>query len=281
VSLIRVIAIANPKDSLDDARLSVPGTRKALPTAIRQEGPAMKRSAVIWLVIGMIIAGSGTYFLMSGRGGSVQASLQDAMANLKSMTAKADAANAQIADLQKVIEERDKTLLGYTAYKNFLTAGKKQIAGQTQLLTATVARDEGYIKYLTTTVMGVKSNGAVKISYKAEYNFGFDLPPDQYEVRAVPNGIEVVVGRPKLIGTPAVSNLKHEILSVGFLTDEKLAVIELQQDAAKRTKQQGLDMAKQPAIAALCEKRLIEFLRDFLTKQPGVQVVPQIAVVYK
>jgi len=38
---------------------------------------------------------------------------------------------------------------------------------------------------------------------------------------------------------------------------------------------------EQPAIAAMCEKRLIEFLRDFLAKQPGVQVVPQVTVVYK
>jgi hypothetical protein len=38
---------------------------------------------------------------------------------------------------------------------------------------------------------------------------------------------------------------------------------------------------EQPTIAALCDKRLIEFVRDFLAKRPGVRVVPQNTVVYK
>ena len=227
----------------------------------------MKRIAVVTLVIGLLIGGGGTYLVMSGR--------------LNAISELLDTADGKVAGLQKVIEERDRTLLGYTEYRKFLTAGKKQLAGQTQLLTATVSGNEGFIKYLTTSWLGIKSNGAVKVSYKAEYNFGFDLRPGSYDVRAAGTGIEVIVGRPMLIGTPAVSNLKHAIVSGGLFTDEKLAIIELQQEAAVRVRQQGLDMAKQPAIAALCEKRLIEFLRDFLARQPGVQVVPQITVLYK
>jgi len=34
-------------------------------------------------------------------------------------------------------------------------------------------------------------------------------------------------------------------------------------------------------IRAVCEKKLVEFLRDFLGKQPGVKYVPAITVVYK
>lgn len=240
----------------------------------------MKRVAAL-LVIGMLVAAGGTYWFTSGRHSGVAEMLRETVAKLKEVTASRDAANARISDLEKVIEEKEKTLFGYTEYKKYLTAGKKQLSGQTKLLTATVHRDESYIKYMTTSIVGIKSNGAVKVSYKSEYNFGFDLPPNAYDIRATSAGIEIVVGRPELIGTPAVSNLKHEILTDGLFTDEKLAVIQLQQDAAKRVMQQGLDMAKQPAIAALCEKRLIAFLRDFLAKQPGVQFVPQITVVYQ
>lgn len=241
----------------------------------------MKRVAAIWLVVGMLIAAGGTYFLMSERGDALRENLGEVVAKLKDMTESRDSANAKISDLEKVIEQRDKTLLGYTEYKKFLTAGKKQLSGQTKLLTATVSRDEAYIQYLTTSVLGVKSNGAVKVSYKTEYNFGFDLPPGGYDVRAAGTGIEVAVGRPKLIATPAVSNFKHEILSDGLFVDPKLAIIKLQQEAAERARKQGVGMATQPAIAALCEKRLIAFLRDFLAKQPGVQVIPQITVVYR
>lgn len=235
----------------------------------------MKRVAVIWFVTGMLVAAGGTFLLMSERG---REAVRELTEKFTDTIAQRD---RKLADLEKVVEEREKTLLGYTEYKKYLTAGKKQLSGKTTLLTATVQRDESYIKYMTTSVVGIKSNGAVKVSYKSEYNFGFDLPPDAYDIRATDSGIEVVVGRPKLVGTPAISNLKHEVLTDGLLTDEKLAVIQLQQDASKRVMQQGLDMAKQAAIAALCEKRLIEFLRDFLAKQPGVQFVPQILVVYR
>jgi hypothetical protein len=40
-------------------------------------------------------------------------------------------------------------------------------------------------------------------------------------------------------------------------------------------------MASDPAVLALCEKSLTEFLYGFLTKQPGVKQVPRIRVVYK
>ncbi len=40
-------------------------------------------------------------------------------------------------------------------------------------------------------------------------------------------------------------------------------------------------MASEPAILALCEKSLTEFLYGFLSKQPGVRQVPRISVVYR
>lgn len=39
-------------------------------------------------------------------------------------------------------------------------------------------------------------------------------------------------------------------------------------------------MSQDPAVIALCEKQLVDFLYDFLAKQSGVKVVPQIRVVY-
>lgn len=240
----------------------------------------MRRVAGL-LVIGMLVAAGGAYWFTSGRHSGMAEMLRETAAKLKEVTASRDAANARISDLEKVIEEKNKTLLGYTEYKKYLTAGQKRLSGQTKLLTATVRRDESYIKYMTTSLLGIKSNGAVKVTYRAEYNFGFDLPPGAYDVRATEGGIDVIVGRPKLVSRPGISEPKYEILTDGLFTDEKLAVIQLQQDAIGRVLQQGEEMAKQPAIAALCEKRLVEHLRDFLAKQPNVKFVPQITVVYK
>lgn len=38
-------------------------------------------------------------------------------------------------------------------------------------------------------------------------------------------------------------------------------------------------MTEEEAIRAACEKKLVEFLRDVLGKQPGVKHVPAITVV--
>jgi len=43
----------------------------------------------------------------------------------------------------------------------------------------------------------------------------------------------------------------------------------------------GMAMAQEEPIRALCEKKLVDFLRDFIGKQPGVKQVPAITVVYK
>jgi len=40
-------------------------------------------------------------------------------------------------------------------------------------------------------------------------------------------------------------------------------------------------MALDKGIVALCEKSLVAFLRDFLSRQPGVKHVPAITVHYR
>lgn len=40
-------------------------------------------------------------------------------------------------------------------------------------------------------------------------------------------------------------------------------------------------MAKEELIRAVCEKKLVAFLRDFMGKQLGVKQVPAITVAYK
>ena len=194
---------------------------------------------------------------------------------------RVDNALAQTASLQRQVTELNDTLLGYTRYTSYLTAGKQTLADQMKLLAATVVREEGTTQIVEKSVLGIASTGVVAITYTAEYAFGFDLRPESYELRATDTGIEVHIHRPSLVAAPAVTNLQHRILSGGLLTDDKGAVIKLAQEAAKRARQQGEAMASDPAVLALCEKSLIDFLYGFLAKQPGVKQVPRIRVVYK
>lgn len=118
-------------------------------------------------------------------------------------------------------------------------------------------------------------------SYTVEYAFGFDLQPDRFEILATPSGIEVRLVKPILEALPAVTPLRYEIPSRGFLTDEKAAVIEIQQRLPGIARNKGLAMAQEELIRAVCEKKLVAFLGDFMGKQPGVRQVPAIFVVYK
>jgi hypothetical protein len=185
--------------------------------------------------------------------------------------------------LRAALETKEQEVVGHTKYTTFITASKQALAGQMSLLAAKVTREEGVTQVVERVLLSSlpSSSATVAIWYSAEYSFGFDLMPDQYDVRAVPGGIEVAVKRPRLVATPAVSNLRHKVLAGGVLTDEKGAALKLQQEAAANALRQGQSMATDAAIVALCEKKLIEFLRSFLQKQPGVSVVPFISVVYR
>lgn len=188
---------------------------------------------------------------------------------------------AQTASLQRQVTELNTALLGYTRYTSYLTAGKQTLAEQMKLLAATVVREEGATQIIEKSVLGMASTGVVAITYTAEYAFGYDLNPQAYELRATDAGIELHIHRPALVAAPAVTKLQHRILSGGLFTDNKGAVIKLSQEAAKRARDQGEAMASDPAVLALCEKSLTEFLYGFLAKQPGVKQVPRISVVYK
>jgi len=185
-------------------------------------------------------------------------------------------------ELESVVKTREDQLVGYTAYETSLTAAKSAVVGQAKLLAASLTREEGTTQVMTRKVLpGLSSSATVAVWYKVQYSFGFDLDPTKYDVRASGSGIEVIVGKPVVVATPSVSNLRHSILSEGLLTDEKAATLKLYELASERVRVQGLELARDPAVIAMCEKNLVEFLRNFLGKQPGVKYVPYISVSYK
>lgn len=210
-------------------------------------------------VLGCGVAAGLTYSLMYGR-------LSDAY--------------AMISTLEKEVSRQESELLGYTKYTTYLTIGKQSLAEQMKLLAATVIREEGVTQVIERSLLGLSSTGTIAIWYTAEYSFGFDLRPESYDVRSIASGIEVRVKKPALITTPAITHLRYKILSGGLFTDEQSAVLRLYEEAARKAREQGEAMAAEAAIAALCEKQLVAFLHDFLARQPGVKIVPQINVVY-
>lgn len=216
--------------------------------------------SLIAFVAGCAVAAGVTYWGMNGR-------LQTVF--------------AQVGELQKEVSVKESELLGYTKYTSYLTVGKQSLGEQTRLITASLVRDEGVTQVIEKSTLGFSTNGTVAIWHKVEYSFGFDLRPGSYDVLATPTGIEVRVGKPVLVVTPAVTDLKYRILSGSLFGDEKGAVLRLYEEASKRATEQGRVIASEAATIALCEKKLTAFLHDFLAKQPGVKVVPTIVIAYK
>ena len=184
-------------------------------------------------------------------------------------------------EVQKDSELVQSELLGYTKYTDYLTAGKQIVSNEMKLLAVKVVREGDLVENIHKEVMKISSEATVHVHYSAEYSFGFDLKPENFDIVATSRGIEIKLNKPVLVASPAVTPLSHEIPSKGLLTDEKTAIIYIHQRLPKIALKQGHAMAEEEPIRALCEKRLIEFLQNFLAKQPGVKQVPTITVSYK
>ena len=200
-------------------------------------------------------------------------------------------AQAEAQELKSVVTRTESELLGHTSYTSFLTVGKQSMAGQMKLLAATVTREESVTQIVEKSFLpGLMSTATVTISHKTEYSFGYNLQPEQYDLRAVANGIEIRVKKPTLVATPAVSNVRYKVLAGGVFVGADIpaafclvvyaALLKLTAEAAAEAKSKGEVMASDAAIVALCEKKLVDFVYSFLSKQPGVKVVPRISVVY-
>ena len=213
-----------------------------------------------WLVAAAAIAAAATFFVMNGQ--------------VRSANERADL-------LQQTVTSTERSLLGQTTYVRYLQEGKKQLTAQQRFLAATVRQPYAVTQVIDQSVLGFHSTGTVAIWYSVEYSFGYDLAADRYDVTSDRDGIRITIGKPRLVATPAVSDLRYKVLSGGMLTDEKAAALKLYAEASKRAAERGKQLATEPAIMALCEKQLTTFLRAFLLKQPNVTTVPHIAVVYR
>ena len=191
------------------------------------------------------------------------------------------AALLEAQELKSVVKRTEEQLLGHTSYTTFLTVGKQSLAGQMKLLTATVTREEGVTQVVQRNfIPGLSSSATVAIWYEVQYSFGFNLQPDQYDLQAVPTGIQIRVKKPSLVANPAIQKLRYSVLAGGTFVNGSAALLALTAQALSQSNAKGTEMATDPAILALCEKKLVEFLYSFLAKQPGVKVVPHISVFY-
>jgi len=183
--------------------------------------------------------------------------------------------------VQEELSETKENLLGYTRFTDYMTESKAAISEQMKFLAAKVDREYVHVQHIQTSTLGIHSDATIILRYNVEYSFGFDLRPDRFSISGDRSGITITLSKPELVASPAVNILSHEIPSTGVFIDEQAAVIALQQQLFAVAKRRAVTIKNDEAVIALCEKKLAEFLRDFLAKQPDVKVVPVIRFAYK
>ncbi len=188
---------------------------------------------------------------------------------------------AKLLLVEEQLSTAKSDLLGYTKYTDYLTESKKALEGRMKFLAARVDREYVQIEHIQKSTLGFNSDATVIVRYAVEYSFGYDLRPDRFTVSGDKQGITVTLSKPELVASPAVNILAHEIPSTGVFIDEQAAVIALQQQLYGVARRRAVALRNDEAVIALCEKKLAEFLRDFLAKQPNVGVVPVIRIAYR
>jgi hypothetical protein len=186
----------------------------------------------------------------------------------------------QVAEVEAQLTRTQEELVGYTSYTTYLAKGKQSLREQAKFLAASVVREDHWIEHARRDLYLLHSEGTVILKVAAEYSFGFDLSPDKFDIAGNANGIQVSVGKPMLVATPSVTLLSYEFPSKGLLVNEEQVALELMKRLPDDYAIKGRAMANDEAIKALCEKKLVGFLRAFLEKQPGVTAVPNITIVY-
>jgi hypothetical protein len=211
----------------------------------------------------------GGFIVVAGVGGASGWLMSEQFARSRALEAR--------VELTTTKEE----LLGYTKYTDYVAAGRQVLSEHAKFLAAKVVRDYTLIEHLEVGRLGLTSNATVIVYYAVEYSFGYDLQPASFDLRATAVGLEVHLGKPILVARPAVTPLRYEIPDRGLWTHEREAIIGIHQRLPAIAQARGMTMAQEDAIRAACEKRLVEFLRDYLGKQPGVRHVPAIVVVHR
>lgn len=172
-------------------------------------------------------------------------------------------------------------LLGYTKFADYLTAGKQNLTDQAASLNVSVLRDYTCLERFTKDKHRLKADVWVVGRYSVAFSFAADLKADSLELVVEPPGIQIKCGQPVMVGSAVVKNAAHEVSVSEILIDERAAFAEVQQKFMNLTHRHGAVVAREDAVRALCKTKIVDCLRDYLAKQPGVKQVPTIVVVFR
>ncbi len=192
-----------------------------------------------------------------------------------------DKALSSVLGVQAEVAAKNKKLLTYSKYLDYLPAGKAAVADQAKSLVGKVVREYTHVEKLTKEQLKQDSDTSVIVRYSVEFIFGVDLQPANFEVLPTTAGIEIQIGRPVLKGTPVVKPLSQDISGVGVPLDERAAIKAVHDKLPGLAQWYAPTVAAEEATRALCRLKVIEFLHEFLRAQHGVTQLPGVYTIFK
>lgn len=190
-------------------------------------------------------------------------------------------ANERILKATTEFEATKAKLVGYTKFNDYLAPAKQHLTEQAKTLQVLVVREYLHLERFYREKHKIKADLAVIGKYTVEFTLAIDVKPEAFELSADGAGLTLKTGQPILMAAPAVKSSSHEVTVPGILTDEKPIFSEVNQKFSEAVQRHGLAIAREEAVRSLCKAKMVDAMRDFLAKQPGVRQLPMITVVFR
>jgi len=172
-------------------------------------------------------------------------------------------------------------LLGYTKFAEYLEPAKLHLATQSKTFGVNVVREYTHLERFYRDKHKIKADLSVIGKYTVEFSLAIDIRADNLELAAEGLGISIKSSQPVLTGPPAIKASSHEVSVSGVLTDDRPYFAEVNQKFSEVMQRYGLAVAREETVRALCRAKIIDALRDFLSRQPGVRYVPTIVATFR
>ena len=190
-------------------------------------------------------------------------------------------AGDQLLKAQTETARINKTLKGFTCYRDFLQVGRQALRDQLRPPIAKVTRQYVHMEPIARDKFKLAEDATVVIHYDVEFSFAMDMGEAGVEVTDADNGIGLKISRPALTGEPQIKTVSAKVLSRMAVPDEKPLLDHAHAEFVQLTRRYASLISTEETLRALCKMKALDCLRDALTSQPGVKHVPAIFVDFK
>ena len=190
-------------------------------------------------------------------------------------------ANDRILKATAEFEAVKAKLAGYTKFNDYLAQARQHLIDQAKSNTVHVVREYVHMERFYRDKHKLKADVAVIGKYTVEFSMAVDIKADSLELAVDGVGLNVKTSQPILTAAPAIKSSSHEVSVPGVLTEEKPIFAEVNQKFSEAVQRYGLAVAREDTVRALSKTKIVDGLRDFLSKQPGVRQLPSISVTFR